>query len=307
MKKKIFILVALLWAITGCQKEDALTPSDVHEPVLGGYVLPQGNHAYDSKIVELSNKYKTIILYKYDEKEFWWNVTTDIRWTYDTVKKETVAGYEALPANENYVGEQVELLATEFFSHFPDTLLARTLPYKILLSSQFNSIPARLKVEIPAEKDKKLVNLYSGYDYLGVNWGNEKVLSMTKAERGAFRAEACYKFLERLFDLESLQRSASFIAVTNYTIKMTKANQYEYGIFYLNPSTTASPNVVLDWEAYMDKIVSNSYEQLIAPGGILNAAVDTKGKIRQKYTIMLDYFKTEYNIDLQGIGNKMAE
>lgn len=306
MKKGIFMLVAFLWIAVGCEKEEALTATEGGEPVVGGYVLPQGNHDYDPKIVELSNKYNMLILYKFEEKDFWWNVTKDIRWEFDTVGKKTVGGYEAQSALEKYVGQQVELLETEFFTSFPDTFLTRTLPYKMLLSSEFNEIPAGLKY-YPEEKDKKFLHVYSGYDYLGVNWGNEKVLTMTEKDRDAFRVEACSKFLKRLFDGGVLVYSAAFVSVTNYATKVNKDTQYEIGVIYVTGTSMSTPQLNLDWLSYVDLIVSTPYDRLVAEGGVLNAGIDTKGKVRQKYDLMVAYFKDAWNIDLQAIGNRMEK
>lgn len=77
---------------------------------------------------------------KFVDKDYYWGVSTDIRWRFDTVNNRIVAGYDALPADENYVGEQLDLLENHFLKYFSDTLLLRTMPYRVLLSSVFDYI-----------------------------------------------------------------------------------------------------------------------------------------------------------------------
>ena len=44
-------------------------------------------------------------------------------------------------------------------------------------------------------------------------------------------------------------------------------------------------------------------EELEAEGGVLNETIDVNGKIREKYTIMTNFFKSKYQFDIQAIGN----
>ena len=58
-----------------------------------------------------------------------------------------------------------------------------------------------------------------------------------------------------------------------------------------------------DWFDYIKLAIGNSLEKLEAEGGVLHASVDVNGKIREKYVIMVDFFKTKYKLDMQAIGN----
>ncbi|MDE6450809.1 MAG: hypothetical protein K2L23_00680, partial [Odoribacter sp.] len=60
-----------------------------------------------------------------------------------------------------------------------------------------------------------------------------------------------------------------------------------------------------DWLSFIQAIVSTPYEKMTAEGGILHRQTDWEGKIRQKYNIMIDFFKQKYDIDLQAIGDDM--
>ena len=297
MKTRIWILIGMLMGVIVSCSEDSISPSTDPETFDGLYSLPQGNHDYDVRIVELSNKYNTRIYYKFVDKDYYWGVSTDIRWRFDTVNNKIVAGYDALPADENYVGEQLDLLENHFLKYFSDTLLLRTMPYRVLLSSVFDYI-IYSSTGMPEVLPRTLVNAYSGYDYLAFNWGNANVKTMTSEQINAFKNDAVCVFLQRLADKELIKRSTAFTSVTNYGASMTAANMYEFGILHYSYRTIAG-----DWEQYVKAIVSTPYEQLIAPGGILHPDIDKKQMIRKKYDYMINHFKEEYNIDLQAIGD----
>ena len=301
MKINVLLYGMLLSVLSAsCYKEEELKSSNEPENVYGEYTLPQGDHDYDNQIVEYFKKYNVIILYKFRDRDYWWNSTSDIRWVYNPEINLTHSGYEATPADTLYIGDQLDLLQDKFFKYFPDSLLNRALPSKILLSSMFNFVPTT--TGLPLETDRKLVNLYSGYDYLGVNWGNEKIRTMTHDQKNAFKGEACYVFLKRLFDKKQMSYSTDFIGITDYSQRVTNANLYELG-YVISDATSPSK----DWVSYIDLIVHTSYETLTEEDGVLNSKVDVSGKIKQKYDIIIDYFKSEYNIDLQAIGNDIEK
>ena len=72
MKQRIlYILVCVSVWMMSCDKEDALSPTKTPEI---GYVVPQGDHDYDQKIVDWSERYNSFILYKFNMKEVYWTV-----------------------------------------------------------------------------------------------------------------------------------------------------------------------------------------------------------------------------------------
>ena len=126
--------------MASCYNEDKLIATADPENVYSEYTLPQGNHDYDEQIMRYYEKYGVLTLYKFRDKDFWWNSTSDIRWNYIPESNRTEAGYEALPADTLYVKEQLGLLENKFFTYYPDSLLKRTLPQKFLLASMFNYV-----------------------------------------------------------------------------------------------------------------------------------------------------------------------
>lgn len=284
----LFVLVA-----TGCYKENNPEPSPEPEAIYGKYTLPQGNHDYDPEISEIYKKYGTLLLYRFEDKDFWWAVSEDIRWKYQEGNG-VVSGYEAAPADENYVGQQMELIKSKFLNYFPESFLKRALPLKILLTSYLNYVPNQ--DNYPTDGDRQFRNVYWGLDYLGVNWGNEKILTMTAAERNTFKSEICYILLENFYK-KTRENAVDFFSVSSYAsgVSNTPENGFIDGEVGNNPDK--------DWLSFIKAITSTPYDDMVADGGILHPWVDTDGKIRRKYDIMTGFFKQTYQIDLQAIGN----
>lgn len=300
--KTIMLIFALgvLFMLIACDDESALRPSDKPENVYGGYMLPQGNHEYDTRIVNYFEKYNTVILYKFNEKEFWWNLTSDVRWKYDSVTNKTKEGYEMVSADTLYVGEQLVLIQDKFFTYFPDEFLNQNLPLKTLLVGGLKYVKDLSRY--PTEADWSLVNVYSGYDYLCVNWANKDVKNMTPAQINQFKSDMCYTFLKRLFDAQIMPYSLEFVGVSNYSQSINQSTKYQYGFLdHMNKTMNA------DWLNYIRMCIENPYEKLIAEGGYLHSGIDTRGLIKKKYNIMIEHFKNTYNIDLQAIGNDFVE
>ena len=61
---------------------------------------------------------------------------------------------------------------------------------------------------------------------------------------------------------------------------------------------------------YVTKIICTPYKDLVSETGdcnYLNPSKDTKGLIRKKYDMITKYFQTVYEVDLQKIGDYLAE
>lgn len=294
---KIWILSVLLClAIAGCDKEADLVLTEEPENVYGPHTLPQGDHDYDTKIVDMYGRFNTLVLYKFTKRDFFWSAGQDVRWWFEEKMNRTRPGYDAIPADELHVGRQLELLEKCFLNYFPDTLLARTLPFKILLTDRilfmpgYNGVPDSARLQYP--------EVFEAYDYLAIAWGNEQNRTMTSAQIVKFKLALCNLFLKRCITYEKMAVSQEFANATAYSTAITDANMYSYGIFKKGVKSLA-----LDWDAYVEKIISTSRAELEAMGGILNPAVDKNGKIRKKYDIITTYFRITYDIDLQAIGN----
>lgn len=71
MKDKLFYVILGLSILIGCDDSESLTPTLESEPV---YSLPQGNHDYDSKIMDWHERCGFYILYKFESRDLYYNM-----------------------------------------------------------------------------------------------------------------------------------------------------------------------------------------------------------------------------------------
>jgi hypothetical protein len=280
----------------GCKKEAKLTPSEGEEKVYNGHSLPQGNHPYDADIVSLFEKYNSIFLYKYVPRDLYYNINTYIGGTYNpTSDSTTLGGYFDVPADQAYVGVQLNLLKEIWLNYYPDTLLKQGMPQKVfLLDSFYNAYPGPGR---PADNYPTLYNVFQGGDYMLVTWGGIRLNTISAQDKYTLKGAVNALFLKIAHASGTVTRSSSFTALTNYSA-VNYTNYYDYGIIDYYRKDVES-----DWDAYVEAIVSNSYTTLTSPGNILAPDVDTKGIIQLKYNVVIAYFQSAFGVDLQAIGN----
>ena len=295
----------MLWLFLGCcllascWDEGELTPTPEPELIYGKYTLPQGDHDYDDDIVEFYKQYTSLILYKFTAKDFgWspaWNAAYDV--SKDTAQdiESNVSKYYAPAADEQYVGEQLQLLYNKLFDYLSDELM-HLLPQKILLCSTIEQVPVGLGYD-PTPEERTFLNVYSGYYHIAISWGSAKILAMTAEERNQFKVDVCTTYFEVISS--ALERPQDFFLISTYTNDMAEGDIYAEGILDYNNRNSVDK----DWFDYIKLAIENSIEDLEAEGGVLNPAVDVNNKIREKYTIMTNFFKDRYKFDIQAIGN----
>lgn len=294
--KLYFYLFILAIGLFSCDDDNSLIPSETPE---FGYSVPQGNHDYDERIVDWNKRCNTFILYKFDLKELYWEV---YKWVESKPTPGDIYAYTTgllgAVADETYVGEQLDLVESLFLDFYPDSTLCNLLPLKLLLCGKLDWRTASGSFRPP-------YNVYSGYDYLAFNWGNEQVLTLTADQKNAFKYDVNNAFLTRLLNSGKIVEDASFYERMNYTDKVTQQNMYGRG--FIKAGTKQGNDV----KNYIQAIIQTPYEDLIAEpadndytyNGILHAKKDVNGYIRKKYDILVNKFKENYGIDLQAIGN----
>ena len=297
--KKIMLYIGLsvfIYGMIACD-DDNLIPTTRPE---FGYSVPQGEHDYDDRIVDWKNRCNFFILYEYQPRDIYWSVSG---WNeaYDKGTSDGgatwQAGIKATEADQNYVGQQLDLLENKFLRFYQDTMLRRCMPLKLLLCSELYNVKNA--------GTHTLANVVNGFDYLAVNWGAESILSMTATQQNQFRVDINNTFLIRLIDNSKTVQTPEFYKGTNYTDNVTNQNMYERGF------VKASKNQKDDWPNYINAIISTPYSDLIAKPqandytskGILHSDKDKNGLIRKKYDIIIEHYKTNYKVDLQAIGD----
>ena len=166
------------------------------------------------------------------------------------------------------------------------------LPQRILLCSRLDSVTGGLGYDPSVGEFRQAKNVYSGYFHIAVNWGNADVLAMTTEGRNLFKEEVCIAFLTKIAD--DLGRPDDFSMVTSYSNDISNDAIHEEGL--LDYEHRNSPED--DWLDYLELAIRNTQQELEAEGGLLSYE-----KIRQKYDIMVNFFKENYDFDIQVIGD----
>ena len=307
-KNIIYGLIGVAFLFAACSDRDKLTPSTDPEPVINENSIPQGNNDYDYKIVELYGRYGSVILYTYDYKEFWWDVTEDLRWSYNESTGKGTGGYEAAEAVQAYVPVMLELLDKILFRHYSDVFLRKALPVKILLASDILKVTFNTYGERPDDKTVESLNLLFTTYGLTLGKVSENIRDLTSSDIAKFQTDLNYGLIKRTNGNGITNVPDEFYLVSTgfYGVRVpTAADAYAAG-FLSTQDNDQNGDIAL----FIQTIISIPYEELISETGTrnyLHSSKDTKGRIRQKYDILINHYLTKYDIDLQAIGNSTLE
>lgn len=276
MKSKtlIYPIFTLLLAIAaGCSKEAAIKPDEVKL----GYSLPQGNHSYDTQIVDFYRTYGCYILYKFNDQDFKWNITSNIP-------------YVADQGDEKYIAQSLEALDKYLFSSYPTNFLKTALPYKIILSARIREVnPFLDTLDAP-------VNSVRTSSHFAFGRAGSSLATMTADELKLMRTDLHKAFWGQAVNLNKVLLPPAFVAVTNYA-DVFSWNKAQYGVFMSDDDY--SQDAYGDFLGYIEAIVSNTPEEL--EQSLFLPQNDPAGKYRLKYNIIITYYKQAYGLDLQTI------
>lgn len=272
--KLLFPVLSLIIASTlGCKKEPAIQP-DILQPE---YKLPQGNHPYDSKIVDFYNKYGTYILYKFTEKDFRWDISDDIE-------------YVADQGDQNYVGQSLDVIDKQLFGFYDESFLKISLPYKILLSSRIRALSGSDTLATP-------VNAVSIFSHLTFGQTSTRLSQLTPEELVELKADLHVAYWSQAINNSKVKLPPAFVAATDYSMVM-EFNKKRYGVF---DTHEGGVNVDSDLIDYIRQIVSHTRQEL--ENTIFLTQNDPEGRYKYKYNAIINYYKSTYGVDLQFIGN----
>ena len=315
--KSIYIgLLLLLIFAAACYDEKDLKPSGV----TSSYSVPQGTRDYDDAIVDIYNRYGVYLLYKYTDKDTYW---TPSGWMDGALGETGKSGYIIAPVDENYVGEQVELIQDAWFDTYSDEFLKEFLPIKIMLCSDIDSVYMVWDFSSYPFKqvyEGKKVKAWYNYDNICVSYGSEAVTQMTKADSLAFRHKMNQTLIESMIGRKKSVPLKEFEEITNYQTDninyMSASNLWKLGV---PRSVSYNVTVENDWKSFLLMMVTFSEEFLTRTpeynsdwdytmqnwDGILNPVKDVNGLLKKRYDIVRNYFIENYNMDLQKIGNAL--
>lgn len=322
-KSLLYICIVCLTILltASCDNGDStLEPSGIKDT----FTLPQGDHDFDTTIVNFYKQYGTYILYKFTDKDAYW---TPSGWKNGVVGIDSVGGtdgYIVKPADERYIGKQLELLKELWISSYSEKFLKAFLPVKILLCSEVDSLK-REYVFTPTFATNYVpqsVGAWYNYYNICVNYGNNAIETMTAADRNLFKGKITRAFMQSISDRDLITSPSDFAEITNYNnLSEDKTNPalWTKGTFLYSDFSSQTANK--DWYIFMRMMMFHSEDFLTrAPSaindydtseaaweGILNPAKDTNGLLKKKYDIVRNYFIKNYDMDLQTIGNHLND
>ncbi|NIG54342.1 hypothetical protein [Chitinophaga sp. Cy-1792] len=268
---KIFYLLTAVVLLTACNKKEDLTAS----PAAPLYKIPQGTAAYDDTIFSIYKKYDTYILYKFSQVDYAYNYTDKL-------------SDSAFAANPAYIPAVLDLFKKEVLNRYPDSILRKTLPIKVLLASY-----------IGTGGNRNVKGFSNTRSMLCIGWADSTLVSKSPAELRKIRGSLHRNYFDRAFKAVTLTIPPSFVALCppDYNA-MIATTQYSFGI--IEPILPGQiSNMMVDFLGYVEYIASHSEAEATAE--IFTPKVDSRGLIKKKYAAVVDYFNS-MGIDLQAIG-----
>lgn len=264
---------------TGCFKEPALAPTALKPQ----YRLPQGNHAYDADIVSFYGQYRTFILYEFNHTDFAYNIVE-------------MLSDSAHPGNPEYVGQALGFLFHNCLDFYSPAFLKETLPYKILLASQIDSIVRNLDGSIL--ESYVSTGFRSSGNMMAFGWANNALTELPTEQLNILKGRLHRMYWQYMAENAEIKLPDSFYVLAPVYATVNASNMYEKGV--INAPVGGVKNVISDFVDFVEVITSSSKASL--ESGILHPSIDVNGLIRQKYDIITTYCLNKYGIDLQSMG-----
>lgn len=277
MNKVHTAVYALLMLITlaSCKKENDIIKNDDDARM---YQLPQGNEPYDQQIMEFYKKYNSVILYKYNQADFTYNFTGL-----------TEVNISAPAAGPNGIQETIDFLQQQLISKYPEEFLQKNLPFKILLASKI----LKKRESFPFDT----LELPAAAGYSNITFGLTGRLSGLSHEtadsaRGGLHGALWLKGL-----LSGNIKVPPTFTPANTGYSPDPNHMRDMGFFFYRLGGTEYQDVA----DYITVITGHHKTWLDA--NVFTPSFDPKGNFKRKYNLVINYYKTQYNVDLQAIGN----
>ena len=274
MRNKIrllFVSLLVVMILGSCKKE--LLKADDSQPM---YILPQGDHAFDQYIVDFHQKYGTYILYQFNDADFRWDFTRNIPFVGTAGDPERVAA-------------SLTFLKDEFFGFYAEDLFKKMVPYKIMLCKKITPLEPSSEVPLAGLADAVWSQSHIAFGHVDKRWDgfSEQQKKQAKgAIHGAFWAAAAGG--------NKIQIAPDFIEGIPYSY-LHENNYKMYGVF------AVPTNQYKDLYEYISRITSHTKAELEEK--FFNPQFDPTGVYQRKYNDLISFYKINYKIDLQAIGD----
>lgn len=265
--------------LLACKKEAPLSPGA--PDVL--YKLPQGNHPYDTAIQNFYNKYHCFILYKWDSTEFLYAVTRNFT---DAVM--------AYAADSDYVQQALDFMHANWFDLYPSAFLQQTLPLKILLASDIDTVKSAQGITI----HHVFPSSVAGYNHVTFGLVNGSLPTLTTGERDTARGCLQRAYWLQALGMNMVEAPPAFDSTIQLSqVTNTPVSLQQNGIVrWENPLTITMD--LADWV-----MVITSTNSATMNSTWLSPSNDIYGAYKKKYDIITSYYLNKYGVDLQAIGN----
>lgn len=295
MKYIALIIVFLGFISSGCKKKEVLEPGDAKIE----YKLPQGTNAFDTDLVNIYQNYGSYFLYKF-------NPAVDFAWVPAAVGTDNLFStkFSCEQADEASVAKVLPFVQKNWLSLYPDTFLKRTLPFKVLLAKNLK------RLVNPSSNDYTLSNTgltsgtfpntILGYYQITISNFSPSFDAMTLLQKSLFKGDMHIEYWNYMFATGKVSMATGFALVSNYTLTVSSSTMYANGFLDTRAKSQTNPQFY-DLRTYVKAITNNSKATL--DNTILKPTNDTKGLVKQKYDLVVNYFKTVHNVDLQAIGD----
>ncbi|SIN66602.1 hypothetical protein [Chitinophaga niabensis] len=304
--KKIFIVGCLF--LFSCKK-DAEPGAPI--PIEVDYVLPQGNASTEAnaKIQQLYDNYGSYFLYVFTQKDFEWTQATS---TGNSKIDSVVLG------NPAYVGDMLSFLDDIWLKFLPESFKKSSgVPYRVLMADTIKQ--RRSGTGWPPGMEF----LYFDYKVVGKSITfagmNSSLRTLTPAQKLAKKNLLTGVIWNYYINSKILDVPASFYNVSNYTVAapalpLNAANPANVDAYrqkgFLPNGYNAVSGVPTEWHngtfswttARTNDINSFIFNLTQRTDAQLQSYL-TYPLIKQKYDILVNHFKTKYNIDIRAIGN----
>lgn len=219
------------------------------------------------------------------------------------------------PADEAYVGEQLEWLEDNFLSFYSDSTLRECLPLKILLGKNLKELT--YEPPSPWSAGGYILNetmYYSSFNNLIIGYGDGQISEMQQNYpylMPRYRRNLNSWFIDNC--LKSKMNLEEFNSVSNWTTRPSNSELYALGL--LTRPGSDSPTQVSynnEFDAYVELLFDYTYEELTEEPrsssyssydytGVLNPKKDVNGLIMRKYNLLKAEFE-RLGVNTEAVG-----
>lgn len=303
--KHIFIITGLCcMALFSCKKDVAIGPA-IDVPV--DYVLPQGDAPAEAneKIQSLYNTYGSYFLYNFTQKDFLWVPSTGGA----NSKIDT-----AVLGNPAYTMDMLDYLNDIWLKFLPEDFKKNQgIPYRVMMADTIK----QYRVGYPPGREY----LYFDYKVVGKSITfagmNASLRTMTSADKVAKRNTLIVVIWNYYIQNKILDVPASFYDISDYVTypvsPINAANPANVDAFrqrgFLPASYAANGNPsewyygTYSWPQAKSNDINTYITAILTRNDSQMASYLAYPMIKQKFDLLVNYYKSKYNIDVRAIAN----